>query len=139
MSGRRADPPGYDPSRHPVSGLALGPGGWVQTAGFVVCGVLGLVFVTVLWWDSESTAILVALWAIGMIGAGCFATGPRGRRFLRRPRSRRHRGHLATHSHHHGLDLVDHPGPALDRLTARPPLPAIRPHYCHTSKCPAFY
>ncbi|GAB2645283.1 DUF998 domain-containing protein [Nocardia goodfellowii] len=70
--------PEYDPSRHPVSGLALGPGGWVQTAGFIVCGVLGLVFATALWWDSEVTAILVALWAIGMIGAGCFATDPIG-------------------------------------------------------------
>jgi hypothetical protein len=33
----RAD---YDPLRHPVSSLALGPGGWVQTANFAVAGVL---------------------------------------------------------------------------------------------------
>lgn len=29
---------GYRPVRHPVSALALGPRGWVQTASFVVCG-----------------------------------------------------------------------------------------------------
>jgi hypothetical protein len=29
---------GYRPSRHPVSSLALGPGGWVQTANFAVTG-----------------------------------------------------------------------------------------------------
>jgi Protein of unknown function (DUF998) len=33
---------GYRPLRHPVSSLALGPGGWVQTANFAVTGVLTL-------------------------------------------------------------------------------------------------
>ncbi len=32
--------PGYHPVRHPVSALALGPRGWVQTTNFVVCGLL---------------------------------------------------------------------------------------------------
>jgi Protein of unknown function (DUF998) len=35
--------PGYDLTRHPVSMLALGDLGWIQTANFVVCGVLMLV------------------------------------------------------------------------------------------------
>jgi len=35
---------GYNPVRHPVSGLALGPGGWRQTANFSVAGVLYLGF-----------------------------------------------------------------------------------------------
>lgn len=30
--------PGYSPTRHPVSALALGPRGWVQRANFVACG-----------------------------------------------------------------------------------------------------
>jgi Protein of unknown function (DUF998) len=33
---------GYRPSRHPVSSLALGPRGWVQTANFAVTGTLVL-------------------------------------------------------------------------------------------------
>src|ERR1700729_230070 len=33
---------GYRQSRHPVSSLALGPRGWVQTANFVVTGTLCL-------------------------------------------------------------------------------------------------
>ena len=30
--------PGYSPSRHTVSALALGPRGWLQRANFLVCG-----------------------------------------------------------------------------------------------------
>src|SRR5512138_2037512 len=33
---------GYRPLRHPVSSLALGPGGWVQAANFAVTGTLFL-------------------------------------------------------------------------------------------------
>ncbi|MFE3460526.1 DUF998 domain-containing protein [Nocardiopsis aegyptia] len=32
--------PGYHPLRHPVSALALGSRGWVQTVNFLVCGLL---------------------------------------------------------------------------------------------------
>jgi len=35
--------PGYDLTRHPVSMLALGERGWIQTTNFVVCGLLMLV------------------------------------------------------------------------------------------------
>jgi hypothetical protein len=35
--------PGYDLTRHPVSMLALGDLGWIQTTNFVVCGLLMLV------------------------------------------------------------------------------------------------
>lgn len=34
--------PDYDPRRHPVSSLALGPHGWTQTANFVATGILVL-------------------------------------------------------------------------------------------------
>jgi hypothetical protein len=33
---------GFDPARHPLSSLALGDLGWLQTANFVVCGLLTL-------------------------------------------------------------------------------------------------
>lgn len=31
---------GFDPTRHPLSLLSLGPGGWLQIANFIVSGVL---------------------------------------------------------------------------------------------------
>jgi hypothetical protein len=34
----------YDPQRHPVSSLALGPFGWTQTLNFMVVGLLTLAF-----------------------------------------------------------------------------------------------
>ena len=34
----------YDPLRHPVSSLALGDYGWVQSANFVAAGLLTLAF-----------------------------------------------------------------------------------------------
>ncbi|MGO1524228.1 MAG: DUF998 domain-containing protein, partial [Nesterenkonia sp.] len=42
---------GRSPTRHPVSALALGPRGWLQTANFTVCGAavttgaLGVAFI----------------------------------------------------------------------------------------------
>ncbi|MGH3406930.1 MAG: DUF998 domain-containing protein, partial [Streptosporangiaceae bacterium] len=33
---------GYRPLRHPVSSLALGPRGWIQTGNFAVAGTLML-------------------------------------------------------------------------------------------------
>lgn len=76
--------PGYDPMRHPVSSLALGPGGWVQTVNFLVTGALMLAFAAgsrhalrqrggpgALW-----TPLLVGTYAVGLIGAGVFVTDP---------------------------------------------------------------
>ena len=34
----------YDPLRHPVSSLALGDYGWVQSANFIFAGLLRLAF-----------------------------------------------------------------------------------------------
>ncbi|MEU5941845.1 DUF998 domain-containing protein [Micromonospora sp. NPDC047548] len=34
--------PGFDPSRHPLSLLALGPHGWVQVSAFVLTGLLAI-------------------------------------------------------------------------------------------------
>jgi hypothetical protein len=72
----------YDPIRHPVSSLALGPSGWVQVLNFLVTGLLALALAAGLrrslrpgpgWrWGP----ILVGVWAVGLIGAGVFVTDP---------------------------------------------------------------
>ncbi|GAA1007520.1 hypothetical protein Aple_018720 [Acrocarpospora pleiomorpha] len=75
----RAD---YDPLRHPGSSLALGEYGWIQVTNFIVTGALTLAFAVGLrrllkphgratWGPS-----LIAVWGIGLIGAGVFATDP---------------------------------------------------------------
>ncbi|GAA2384847.1 hypothetical protein Cme02nite_65760 [Catellatospora methionotrophica] len=73
-------PGGYDPLRHPVSSLALGPYGWVQTAVFLACGLLTVAFAAGLLRLSgvrrKIGAGLVGLWGIGLIGAGLFVTDP---------------------------------------------------------------
>jgi hypothetical protein len=84
---------GYDPVRHPVSGLALGPGGWQQTANFSVAGVLYLGFATGLALirqdeklnrrdaaDPVATSrvgpLLLGASALGLLGSAAFVTDP---------------------------------------------------------------
>jgi hypothetical protein len=73
---------GYDPRRHPVSSLALGPGGWQQSANFVVSGALYLAGALGLIRGSRSRAgsrvgsVLVGASGVGLIGAGAFVTDP---------------------------------------------------------------
>ncbi|MEV6279902.1 DUF998 domain-containing protein [Nocardia sp. NPDC051832] len=68
---------GYNPMRHPVSALSLGPWGWTASITFAVCGVLGLVFAAGLWRaGTVVAALLVGLWAIGLLGLGLFVTDP---------------------------------------------------------------
>ena len=72
----------YNPFRHPVSSLALGEYGWVQSANFIVAGLLTLAFAIglrlalrpqkVSTWGS----LLIAIWGIGLLGAGVFVTDP---------------------------------------------------------------
>ncbi|MFI5711847.1 DUF998 domain-containing protein [Kribbella sp. NPDC051620] len=40
---------GYSQLRHPVSSLALGNNGWIQTANFLVAGALAVAFAIGLW------------------------------------------------------------------------------------------
>jgi hypothetical protein len=61
---------GYHPVRQPVSALALGPRGWVQTANFVVCGAgvcAGAVALVSVSWPLSA--------AVGVFGAALVASG----------------------------------------------------------------
>jgi len=75
---------GYRPLRHPVSSLALGPRGWVQTANFAVTGVLCLAGAAGLRRTGELLAgcrsgpIMIAAAGAGLIGAAAFRTDPVG-------------------------------------------------------------
>jgi hypothetical protein len=73
---------GYDPTRHPMSLLALGDSGWVQIVNFVLTGTLYLACATGLRralrdgpgriWAPR----LVAAFGAGMVVAGVFTTDP---------------------------------------------------------------
>jgi hypothetical protein len=75
---------GYRPLRHPVSSLALGPGGWVQRANFAVTGVLCLAGAVGLRLASDCPAgsrtgpVMVAAAGAGLIGSAAFCTDPVG-------------------------------------------------------------
>ena len=72
--------PGYDPLRHPVSSLAIGPGGWAQTATFVLSGLLILAFAWGLCRAERGrwTPVLIGLVGCGLVGAGVFTCDPIG-------------------------------------------------------------
>lgn len=65
---------GYDPLRHPVSSLSIGPSGWTQMANFLVTGLLVVAFALGL--RQRAAAILVGLIGIGLIGAAAFTCDP---------------------------------------------------------------
>ncbi|MGP3974031.1 DUF998 domain-containing protein [Streptomyces sp. 8N114] len=69
---------GYKPLRHPISSLALGPAGWSQTVSFICAGLLSLALSVGLWRDGPSRwgALLIGVWAVGLVGAGIFRTDP---------------------------------------------------------------
>ena len=75
---------GYRPLRHPVSSLALGPRGWVQTANFAVTGVLCLAGAAGLRRTGDRLAgsragpVMVAAAGAGLIGSAAFRTDPVG-------------------------------------------------------------
>jgi len=73
---------GYRPSRHPVSSLALGPRGWVQTANFAVTGTLFLAGAAGLRRAGDRALsarvgqALIGAAGAGLIGAAVFTTDP---------------------------------------------------------------
>jgi hypothetical protein len=72
----------YDPLRHPISSLAIGELGWTQTANFFITGLLTLAFAFGLRRRLQSPGgstwgpRLIAVIAIGLLGAGFFVTDP---------------------------------------------------------------
>ena len=75
---------GYSALRHPVSSLALGSQGWTQIANFVLCGLLVLLFAIGLRRSLRpgpgalAVPLPVAVWGLGLLGAGVFVTDPVG-------------------------------------------------------------
>lgn len=73
---------GYRPLRHPVSSLALGPRGWIQTANFAVAGTLFLAAAGGLARSGDPVAggraapALVGAAGAGLIGSAVFTTDP---------------------------------------------------------------
>jgi hypothetical protein len=73
---------GYDPMRHPVSSLSLGPTGWIQIANFLITGALTLAFAVGLRRSlrpgpgATAGPVLIAVWGVGLLGAGPFVTDP---------------------------------------------------------------
>lgn len=71
---------GFRPTFHPMSLLALGDGGWVQVANFVVCGLLlagggvGLARVLEPGRLTRWSSVLVVLMGAGLVVAGVFVT-----------------------------------------------------------------
>jgi hypothetical protein len=73
---------GYDPLRHPVSSLAIGPSGWIQVYSFVIAGLLFVFFSLGIRevfpqgkYRRSITAFVLAT-GIGLAGAGVFSTDP---------------------------------------------------------------
>jgi hypothetical membrane protein len=70
--------PGYRPTYHLVSALARGPRGWLQTANFVVCGLLitvsarGIEFATSSGWLSGT----IGVFGLGLVASGIFPMDP---------------------------------------------------------------
>lgn len=73
---------GFDLTRHPLSLLALGEGGWVQIANFIVAGVLMLAFALGTrrsLGDGPAhrwAPILFAVYGVGLILGGAFTAQP---------------------------------------------------------------
>lgn len=70
--------PGFHPVRHPVSALALGPRGWIQTTNFVLCGLLVTAGALALPDTTGSTVLAVGVGALGLglVASGVFTMDP---------------------------------------------------------------
>lgn len=74
--------PGYRPLRHPISSLALGASGWVQSVNFLILGgsilalALGLRPALRRYGAGLWAPLLIGLVGVGLVGAGVFPTDP---------------------------------------------------------------
>jgi hypothetical membrane protein len=73
---------GFDLTRHPISLLANGPWGWVQSANFVAAGLLGLIFAYAAapqlrgGRGGVAGPLLIALFGLGLVVGGVFKADP---------------------------------------------------------------
>ena len=71
---------GFDVARHPLSVLALGPGGWIQTANFVITGLMVIAaavgFGRALAWKPRALTWFLAGFGLCMIVAAIFPSDP---------------------------------------------------------------
>jgi Protein of unknown function (DUF998) len=71
---------GFDPTRHDVSLLANGTFGWIQSATFVLAGVMTIAAAVgirrALRPDAGLASSLIAVYGAGLIGAGAFRADP---------------------------------------------------------------
>ncbi|MBQ1080450.1 DUF998 domain-containing protein [Nocardiopsis sp. B62] len=70
--------PGYHPLRQPVSALALGPRGWIQTTNFVLCGLLIAAGATALPTATDGYALALGAGVLGLalVASGIFRMDP---------------------------------------------------------------
>ena len=73
---------GFDPSRHALSQLSSGEAGWIQTANFLLAGLLVIAGAIglrrTLLGSSKSTwgPVFLMIYGIGLLGAGAFDADP---------------------------------------------------------------
>lgn len=71
---------GFDLARHPLSVLANGPGGWIQTANFALTGLMVLAaaagFRRVLGSQTRALPLFLGGYGVGMIAAALFTADP---------------------------------------------------------------
>jgi hypothetical protein len=73
---------GVDPRTQPLSLLALGDWGWIQTSNFIGAGVLNLLYAVGLrrrlhgGRSGMAAPVLVALYGLGLVSSGLFQTDP---------------------------------------------------------------
>lgn len=68
--------PGYHPVRHPVSALALGSRGWVQTGNFVLCGAAIALGAIALGRLGVFLALAIGVFGLALIASGVFPMDP---------------------------------------------------------------
>lgn len=70
--------PGYSPTRHMVSALALGPRGWIQSTNFMVCGTLIIASAVGVYQavDSPWLPLLIGVFGISMVLSGVWKMDP---------------------------------------------------------------
>ncbi|MFL6467245.1 MAG: DUF998 domain-containing protein [Pyrinomonadaceae bacterium] len=74
--------PGFDVTRHALSLMSNGDLGWIQVANFFITGILVIAFAAGMRRSLKGTPagtwgpILVAIYGIGLIGAGIFSADP---------------------------------------------------------------